>query len=350
MFEGTLPARTAALVHAAALRAGLSPVELSAIPGLDPGLFTEQSLRISSGAVWRIWELLDAAEGPTAGRLVVDTAERGRLGVWDYLFSSGPTLAESLHTMCELKSVVSTPSVGSSTVVDGGILTVYDTTSSAVTEVIPAMEVFLLGLVLRRMREATGEHLVPVRVALTQPSPRNHRGLIEEFGTARIEFDAPCSALTFIDVGRLPTCSDPHLARIYRHHAELQLASFRVHGDWDGLLRNAIHGSLTHGSIELNDVAHRMSISPRTLQRRLHERGTTWRDALDSVRLEQATRLLRETELPVDVIAARIGYADARAFRRAFIRWKDVPPNTFRKHHRAPSADLASVGRADRTG
>ncbi|MGW4243099.1 helix-turn-helix domain-containing protein [Nocardia sp. NPDC004722] len=341
MFEGTLPARTAALVHAAALRAGLSPVELGAIPGLDPGLFQDQSLRISSGAVWRIWELLDAADGPAAGRLVTEMAERGRLGVWDYLFSSGSTLAESLHTMCELKSVVSTPSVGSSTVVDGGILTVYDTTSSVVTAVIPALEVFLLALVLRRMREATGEHLVPVRVALTQPAPRTHRDLTEEFGTARIEFGAPCSALTFIDVGHLPTCRDPHLARIYRHHAELQLAAFRVHGDWDGLLRNAIHGSMQKGGFELNDVARRLSISPRTLQRRLHERGTTWRDALDAVRLEQATRLLRETDLPVDVIAARLGYADARAFRRAFIRWKDLPPNAFRKSHRPLRVDRA---------
>ncbi|GAB2541080.1 helix-turn-helix domain-containing protein [Nocardia heshunensis] len=331
MFEGTIPARTAALVHAAALRAGLSPVELSNIPGLNPSLFKQNSLRISSGPVWRIWELLDGIHGVSAGRLATGMADRGRLGVWDYLFSSAPTLAESLQTMCELKSVVSTPSVGSSTVVDGGILTVYDTTSSAVEMVIPTLEVFLLGLVLRRMREATGEHLTPVRVALTQPAPRCHRALVDEFGTARFEFDAPVSAITFIDVGRLPTGGDPNLARIHRHHAQLLMDSFRVHGDWDGLLRSAIHESITRGGIELEDVARRLAISPRTLQRRLQDRGTSWRDELDSARFEQATRLLRDTDLPVDTVAARLGYADARAFRRAFVRWNGLPPNAFRK-------------------
>ncbi|MFJ9775185.1 helix-turn-helix domain-containing protein [Kitasatospora sp. NPDC101157] len=52
---------------------------------------------------------------------------------------------------------------------------------------------------------------------------------------------------------------------------------------------------------------------------------------MDAVRHEQAARLLRDTRLPAQSIAARLGYADPRALRRAFQRWTGHTPDTYRK-------------------
>ncbi|MFE3194846.1 helix-turn-helix domain-containing protein [Nocardia sp. NPDC059240] len=335
MFEGTIPARTAALVYAAALRMGVSQAEIGATSGLDPALLGERLLRISSHTVWRIWELIEATAGSRGGQFAAAQAERGTLSVWDYLFANAPTLAESMRTVMELRPVVANPTSGGAVIEDGGLMTIRDTASLSTARVIPAHEVFTFSLMLRRMREATGVHLAPVHVALTQSAPVCHRHLVEEFGTGRIEFGAPVSTMTFIDAARLPTGSDPNQARIHRHYAQLLMTSMRVQGDQISDLRTAIHESLRHGEPDLTGVARRLAASPRTLQRRLHAQGTTWRDELDSVRSEHAVALLRETDLPVDTIAARLGYADARALRRAFIRWKGVPPNTFRQDFRA---------------
>ncbi|WP_159046527.1 helix-turn-helix domain-containing protein [Streptomyces sp. XY413] len=54
-------------------------------------------------------------------------------------------------------------------------------------------------------------------------------------------------------------------------------------------------------------------MSPRTLQRRLRELGPTWREEVESVRQERTMELLRTTEVPLQVIAARVGYSDMRA-------------------------------------
>ncbi|NEW36386.1 helix-turn-helix transcriptional regulator [Nocardia cyriacigeorgica] len=82
--------------------------------------------------------------------------------------------------------------------------------------------------------------------------------------------------------------------------------------------------------------AHRLATSPRTLQRRLRDEGTTWRTELERVRHAESTRLLRETGLGVDAIATRVGYTDVRALRRAFHRREGVAPSEFRKGVRKP--------------
>ena len=60
-------------------------------------------------------------------------------------------------------------------------------------------------------------------------------------------------------------------------------------------------------------------MSPRTLQRRLEEEGTSWRGEADALRRKQA-RLAGERLSRADV-AAFLGYSDARALRRAARRW-----------------------------
>ncbi|MGW6120122.1 helix-turn-helix domain-containing protein [Nocardia sp. NPDC055165] len=74
-----------------------------------------------------------------------------------------------------------------------------------------------------------------------------------------------------------------------------------------------------------------MALSPRTFQRRLAEAGTTWRDEVDAARRDRAERPLRDSDLPVQSIAARLGYTDARTLRRAFSRRNGQSPDIFRR-------------------
>ncbi|APA95096.1 helix-turn-helix transcriptional regulator [Nocardia seriolae] len=97
--------------------------------------------------------------------------------------------------------------------------------------------------------------------------------------------------------------------------------------------------ALAEGELDLGRVAQRLAIGPRTLQRRLSEVGTTWRAEVEAMRHRRAAELLRDTDLPVQSIAARVGYVDARALRRAFLRWTGHTPDAFRRQ---------ATGRPDR--
>lgn len=75
----------------------------------------------------------------------------------------------------------------------------------------------------------------------------------------------------------------------------------------------------------LEGVAAGLSLSPRTLHRRLAALGTTFRDEVDHLRCERALELI--DTVPQDALAELLGYSDARAFRRAFRRWTGTCPS-----------------------
>ncbi len=323
--------RTAVVLHETALRVGASQGQIAATSGVDLAGVDGEGLRVPIESAWRMWELIGAVGGPGAGLCASATAARGALGVWDYLFSSHATVAESLCAVMELRSAVTDPAVVWEVLDDGGLLTVRVGVAVESDPVFVPVEEFVLSLILRRIREATGERVVPVRVAFTHRCTRRYPEMIEEFGTGRIDFGAPRSEITFLDAGALPTGADPGLGAVLCDYARLLLTSSRRVPDWREKLHAAISDALGRSELGLEGVAHRLALSPRTLQRRLGELGTTWRAEVERVRQQQALNLLRDTGLPVQSIAARVGYADARALRRAVHRWTGRTPDAVRK-------------------
>jgi AraC-like DNA-binding protein len=72
-------------------------------------------------------------------------------------------------------------------------------------------------------------------------------------------------------------------------------------------------------------------MSPRTLQRRLHEENTSHQQLLDELRRELAQRYLREPTIAIGETAFLLGFSEPSAFHRAFKRWTGTTPGTFRR-------------------
>ncbi|MBK6696563.1 MAG: AraC family transcriptional regulator [Myxococcales bacterium] len=87
----------------------------------------------------------------------------------------------------------------------------------------------------------------------------------------------------------------------------------------------------------------------RSLQRRLRERGTTWSAVLDGVRYRAAVELMTSQPLPLDQVAARLGFGGSPALHRAFQRWTGSSPRAFQRGELARST-LAMVGRQKDVG
>ncbi|MGW4351171.1 AraC family transcriptional regulator [Nocardia sp. NPDC004582] len=84
-------------------------------------------------------------------------------------------------------------------------------------------------------------------------------------------------------------------------------------------------------------VAAGLFVSPRTLSRRLNEEGTSFRALLDEVRQTLSEELLDRTDMTTEQVAARLGYAEAASFIRAFRRWQGCPPQEYRARGRTPA-------------
>lgn len=77
-------------------------------------------------------------------------------------------------------------------------------------------------------------------------------------------------------------------------------------------------------------LARELGTSARSLRRALARLGSSYQALLFEVRREHALDYIRSTHLSVEGLAQRLGFSDARAFRRAFKRWTGQTPSEYR--------------------
>ncbi|MCG2579831.1 MAG: AraC family transcriptional regulator [Marinobacter sp.] len=78
-------------------------------------------------------------------------------------------------------------------------------------------------------------------------------------------------------------------------------------------------------------LAENLCLTPRTLRRRLHEQGLSYKQLLDDVRRRDSCQLLASSELEIQSISEVLGFADPANFTRAFKNWTGVAPREWRR-------------------
>ncbi len=104
----------------------------------------------------------------------------------------------------------------------------------------------------------------------------------------------------------------------------------------DRQVRSAVANCLSEGVPTVSDIATRLGMSARTLQRRLSEEGRTYQELVDRARRELARTLLRDTQYSLADVAFLTGFSEQSTFTRAFKRWSGQTPRSFRLE--APSS------------
>jgi AraC family transcriptional regulator, regulatory protein of adaptative response / methylphosphotriester-DNA alkyltransferase methyltransferase len=84
--------------------------------------------------------------------------------------------------------------------------------------------------------------------------------------------------------------------------------------------------------LSLASVAHEIATSRRQLQRAFAEAGgTSFSRELQRIRMARAAQLLLDGSLPVQDVAAAVGYRQAAQFAKVFRRHHGAPPSSFRR-------------------
>lgn len=156
------------------------------------------------------------------------------------------------------------------------------------------------------------------------------------FFGASIEFGCPENRLYFDSetLDRPVVGADPE---VVPYLERLALKEFEQFGHRPGtpettedLIRAQLEEAILEGAFDLVDMARRLNVSERTLQRRLKDEGVSYRELVDEVRRDLAIELLRAPEHTIHQIAAKLGYNHPASFSRAFKRWTGQPPGKFR--------------------
>lgn len=273
----------------------------------------------------------DASHEPSIGLRIAARYPRGTYGVMEFASRTAPTLRDACASIARYIAL-------SNELVEIALKETAD--GIAVEQRIPGVpsclgrhaNEFFAGIVTLGAREATGVPIVPERVYLAHPKPREAAELARIFGTRKIDFRAGANGVVFkaatLDLPLLG--SDPPLHSLLERQAASSLAARAAPSRFLGRVREAIASDLRRAP-NLASIARALGTSPRTLQRRLGEEGSTFAQIVDAVREEAARLAIDGDHAPIASIAASLGYADPRAFLRAFRRWTGTTPSAFKR-------------------
>lgn len=125
--------------------------------------------------------------------------------------------------------------------------------------------------------------------------------------------------------------ADPRLFQIIQELGDRILAERAVKVDAIVETQKAIVGRLESGDLTLDLIAGDLDISPRTLQTRLSQAGTSFEALLNETRSTFARHYLVDTAMPLTEIALLLGFSELSAFTRAAQRWFGMPPSSYRR-------------------
>jgi len=185
---------------------------------------------------------------------------------------------------------------------------------------------FIVGLAQR----GTTKPVRPRRIELARR--RANAAMLRRHFRCEIRFDAPHDLLVFDETAlALPMVNrNAQFLSLLLPGLELALAQDGQEQTLVDDVRAAISGTMCGARPAIARIAKSLGMSPRTMQRRLGELGTTYQGVLVVARQRSARRLLANTDLAMGEIAFLLGFEEVNSFMRAFHAWEGTTPARWR--------------------
>ena len=187
-----------------------------------------------------------------------------------------------------------------------------------------------MAMLVAMCRANCGEDFHPESVSFTHPEPENMAPFYSLF-RCPVFFDAKDNRFTLSSevADRQLLSSNPSLA-LLNDQVILETIS-RM--DKDNLVERVkleIISLLPSGKISDQSVADSLHMNVRTLQRKLHQEGSSFKSLLNEVRKDLAKKYIRDKRESLGEIAFNLGFAESSSFSRAFKRWTGQTPSEAR--------------------
>ncbi len=269
---------------------------------------------------------------PGFGIVLTETVAWRDIGTLGYVIFNSPTVGTALGNACRYFALQQTAARPSLEVTDGAARLAYHLEVPGLTSHAQHSQTVLTAAV-RICREGMGDPgWTPLEVHFKHSRPESTAEARRFFGCT-LRFDQPEDAVVIAPAHlRAPMRSaDPELLPIMLRHADERLAAVPKGQDFAAHVTSIVMSLMRTGDATIEQVAMRLGSSPRTIQRRLQDRGLSFHDVVANARLEVSCRYLKDPSLTMTDVAFLLGYSDLSAFSRAFRRWTGVSATEYRR-------------------
>lgn len=309
---------------------GVDPLELVGEVGLDLARAANPDWRVSQASFNELLQRCIAATGDEAfGLLAAEQLQPQVLHSLGLAWLASDTVYDGLRRLQRFAHLVAT-GMELALQEEGDavhLLLGYDGRGG---EAVPASRDYAVGIVTRMCRLTLGEYLAPVYIELQRPPPARPERW-EYLLSSRVVFAAPHNCITWsaADIMEPLVTGDPALARINDEHTQAFLDNFLARSTTREVVDKIVE-KLPDGPPGQQQVASALCMSSRTLQRKLQEEGTSFKELLQDTRMQLAGKYLRSPGRSVVETAYLLGFSEPSTFSRAFKRWSGQSPADYR--------------------
>jgi len=307
--------------------AGLSGAALLAEAGFDLEDLESPTARCPLVNNTRLWQLAVAAtQDPAFGLKVASHIKHTTFHALSYGLAASSTLEEAFERLRRYCHVASDAVSYEFARCSGGYELIINPTGPIADE---SMDM-LVAAHLRMCRSLSGRDFSPLSIELQRSAPAR----VEDFQRllrAPLIFGARRNRLLFDrdSIERVLDGGNPELAR-YSDVIALQYLTRIERDDIQARVREALLRRLEGSEPSQEEIAEQLYMSARTLQRKLGDSGTTYKELLDDTRRALALAYLSAPQHSVNEITYRLGFSSGSCFTRAFRRWTGQSPSGWR--------------------
>ncbi len=317
---------------------GITPKQTLHDTHINPDLLNNQVKRITGDEFQRIIRyLIDKTQDPCFGLKSARYVQPGSYSVLGYMVMNCKNLKDAMTKAPTYEALIGDMGITDISILEDGNTEIRWNCQYTDTTVRMHMIDNVLGSWVNFARflvdRPDGK---PKQIWLERALPSDEiRKQYEATFRCPIRFNAPYNCIIADEhlLGLPMRQPDAQLLKTLESHAEILMADISKDQPLPLQTKNVIKGLLLEGIPRKEMVAKRLGLTERTLQRRLQQFDTSYQNILDDLRKEQATELLTQTELPIQEIAARLGFSEPRSFHRSFKAWVGTTPGEYRTSH-----------------
>ncbi len=322
---------------------GLVPELVVQRAGLAEGLLSREDATVSADGFCRLVRAFDAAAAaePTLAIRIGDALSFEMFDPPVFAAMCSDDLQTALHRISQYKRLCA-PVAMHVTTGPASTRLVIEWTAPPI-EPPPLLYAFELTYCVKLARLGTRTQVRPRAVSCPFPlEPADaftaYFGVaVERAAETALVFDAADAAAPFLTANAgMWNVFEPELRRRLSELDAIVATAERM--------RRALLELLPSGRASVPAVASKLAISPRTLQRRLQDEGTTFQRVLDGTREELARHYLGRTGMASAEISFLLGFEDPNSFLRAFRDWTGVTPEQHRAQLRAIRSSSGAFG------
>lgn len=310
---------------------GIDPQKVLKEAGLPIDTFAHRYLKLAEQEYFR---MLDAVDKVAADPLLpIKLVKRNRLETF-----SPPILAAYcsengiafIKRLAHYKKLIGP--VIYQLVVEESQVTIQLATTSGNQFMSPFFVTGELAFLVEMISRATGVQIIPREITTTFPVENDdqiaffglkpHQGVVN-----KITFNRP-------DLQRSFTSSNLSLLDYLEPELNKRLAELDVDSSYAKRVRSALVELLPRGMAGVDDAAHQLGVSRRTLQRKLKAEQTNFQQQLNETREMLAKNYLLNTTMSTDEIAFLLAYQETNSFQRAFSIWTGETIQEFHQKNR----------------